>query len=622
MLKRLFQIGTIMILAAGCKSFKVDVGALSAPSSATPPIPVVVPTVNVTVGVPGISKSKSATVAFTTTAGTYAIQSTRCQLDFNPAVSCSNTFSVGKLYEGSHTIVISVSDVQGNRSDATMNWVVNLSVPTIDWVSTLPATITTNSVTLDFTTSANATNKQCSLNGTTPIGCLDTITYGGFFPGLNFVRVSATDQLGHDRERYAPFFMKPMTARTVPVAACMEITLPGLYQVTGNITGASSTNGANCINIHDTANVVFDCQGRTITAWNAIRVTSVNNFTIQNCTIRNPGLGSGAGFYGDPMLGATGSQQTIAISDSTQGNLDNNIIGEIASDVNYTVLLKNSVRVLLQNNVFNSMVHLSYSSDNILFNNEINCPRMSNSPGSGRCAGVVVLGVKSNNNKILENVIDGRVSDLAITDGGTDDGIVVFETEGNLIASNTIRNAFDLGIETYGSNKTLTVVDNTLTDVGNGGIGGRWWLGLTDSKFLRNVADGTPTIFNFRRHCGLRTGPTDSLGLLTADTGIYFENNQFESNSLTNQLAGTPAGFQIFDSVLLDQSATCGTVTAVTASDFHLSTNTFLNNDFSETLQTYFGPATSTNVIDGGGNSCTGSTSPIFCWDSFNSSGI
>lgn len=618
MLKQLIQIGTIVMLIAGCKSFKVDGSAVSLASqgSPNPPPPMIVPTVSVTLPIPLLTKTRSAAIAFTTTPGTFAIQSVRCQLDSNPQLTCNGTFSVGNLSEGDHVIVVTVVDVQGNRAQATMNWTVKLNAPTIGWTSALPTTITAFNVHVDFSTSANAASTTCTLNGANLIGCTNTISYGGFFTGLNYLTVKSQDAAGNSRERHVPWFLKPTTTRTVPVSACMDISLAGLYQVTADITGALPASGATCINIHDTANVVFDCQGHTISAWNAFRITNVNNFTIQNCMIRSSGSPAGTGVFGEPMLGVSGTQQTIAITDSAQGDLDNNVVGENISDANYTILLKSSSRVLIQNNILNAMIHLSYSSDNIVNNNQINCPRASNSPATGRCNGVVVLGVNSNSNKIIENIIDGR---------GNDNGMLVFETDGNLISNNTIRNTSNLGIETYGNNKDLTVVDNALNNLGNGGIGGRWWMSMRDSRFARNIVDGAPTIFNFRRNCGLRTTPMDSMGLLTPDTGIFFENNKFEGNVLSNQSAGVPEGFQIFDAGLFDQSAVCGTVTAPTQTDFHLTANTFTNNDFSTTTDTYFGPATTTNVLDGGGNNCFRGTSPnapIFCWDAANSGGI
>jgi hypothetical protein len=129
-----------------------------------------------------------------------------------------------------------------------------------------------------------------------------------------------------------------------------------------------------------------------------------------------------------------------------------------------------------------------------------------------------------------------------------------------------------------------------------------------DSTFEGNDISQTWSAFYFNRKYGLR-GAHDGLA---ADDGVYFTGNTFKSNVLRNNYSpGLPLGIPFETSAPTtrylgyDGQANSGE-TVPTASQFYLTNNTFVNNDFGLNGGPYFGTVTVPGaVVDQGNNTCS-----------------
>jgi hypothetical protein len=204
---------------------------------------------------------------------------------------------------------------------------------------------------------------------------------------------------------------------------------------------------------------------------------------------------------------------------------------------------------------------------------------------------------------------------------GSDDCIVLASETGDLVQGNTIKNAWDAAIEFTGLNAGITIANNTIDNVTTG-IGGWWTLGLVDSNIVSNTMTNTSTAFQFYRNDGLM--PAGALYQNSpAETGIYFSNNNFDSNKLLSQLWWNhyPAaiflgGFTNVDpdgnacnggQVCLLNYARHGAGTDPAPNQFFVSGNTFSNNTFPPgTINTmnFLEPAVPGAAIDRGNNVC------------------
>jgi hypothetical protein len=216
-------------------------------------------------------------------------------------------------------------------------------------------------------------------------------------------------------------------------------------------------------------------------------------------------------------------------------------------------------------------------------------------------------------NQIVNNTMDGESgTDGGTSAPGTDDDITLSDETSDLVESNTMKNVYDCALETWGEVASTTISKNTISNASNCGIGGWYFMSLSNSNIVGNTVNGAGQLFNFFRSLGLRPAGYKGPGS-PAETGVYFTNNNFQGNTLTNSYAGT-GGFA--SNIPFDESGQYlgynGQISsndpgevAPTPSQFHLSNNTFSGNDFGTVGQAFFGiPEVAGAVVDKGGNLC------------------
>src|SRR5690242_9409022 len=100
-------------------------------------------------------------------------------------------------------------------------------------------------------------------------------------------------------------------AASTAIASCQEITRPGSYVLTLDLTDST---GQSCVRIHDVSNVSLDCDGHSIvTSGNAaVSLDNVKNYSVQKCSLQ------------------TQWTAALSITNSTGGQVGNNIFGDSA----------------------------------------------------------------------------------------------------------------------------------------------------------------------------------------------------------------------------------------------------------------------------------------------------
>ncbi len=379
------------------------------------------------------------------------------------------------------------------------------------------------------------------------------------------------------------------------LATCQDITAPGLYVLSGNLLQTQAQ--AACLNIHDTQDVRLDCGLHTVTAGSygsAISITNVQGFTISHC-----------------MLAAPAGGFILTASSSSKGTLSGNTIGNLDSPSQY-ISFTSVNSTSLVGNTLNAGFQQYYSSGNVFRSNTATCPK------SQTCAGVLISALGSNNT-MVQNVIDGQGS--ASSDPyGADDGIVIEDESGDVLAGNTIRNTWDTGIETIGNIVDLRIKSNTIANVAYAGIGGWYFNSWRNVRVIDNTVSSAPQIFALLRICGLRPQNWDGHGA-PADTAVYFQGNLFSGNQFDGSEPGSYSAYiPIYDELnYRHETKICGDPGERRAlpSDFKLHGNVFTQNNFGHLqLAPYFSsPVKLDDIEDGGGNVCSnpGPAYPLVC---------
>jgi parallel beta-helix repeat protein len=389
----------------------------------------------------------------------------------------------------------------------------------------------------------------------------------------------------------------------IALSACTEITSPGSYLVTADLTGGA----AGCFAIHDTSQVTLDCAGHTVTTdWQAIVVERSSGVTIQNCHVQPPPGWSGLNFI-------------VQFDSSPGGTFTGNTVGNAAltRDVQLMMQVSASNGLLVQSNSFYGAYQQDYSSSTIVDGNSLTCT-------SALCAAVVSM-TYGGSNRVSNNQIDGTVpahgSQFSF---GADDGIVISEEHDDVITGNNIHNTWDCGIETGGTISNSKISWNTISNTTFCGIGGWYWMSLSNSNILRNTISGTSNAFTFFRIYGLRPANWNGQGI-AGDTGVFFTGNTFDGNTFSNGFPNSTSSYVPFQfgagTYLLGYNGATGSPSEVvpSASQFSLLNNRFSNNDFGASAPpAFFGdPAYAGGVIDGGNNVCnragTAADYPLAC---------
>jgi hypothetical protein len=221
---------------------------------------------------------------------------------------------------------------------------------------------------------------------------------------------------------------------------------------------------------------------------------------------------------------------------------------------------------------------------------------------------------RGSNNQFIGNSIDGGSDAVWSTEIGADDGIFFADENANVVKNNTIQNTFNCGLETLGVISNATIDSNTIRNTGFCGIGGWYFNSWISNIVSNNIIDSAHQMFDFLQDYGLRPANYDPAGtysghMFPADTGVYFQNNQFINNKSSDN---SNIGEMLINMSQVSAPGRNGEINP-TPSQYILTNNTFKNNDFG----TFFDPAfiPSSMIVDGGGNKCLTPTGayPITC---------
>ena len=344
------------------------------------------------------------------------------------------------------------------------------------------------------------------------------------------------------------------------IDSCRTISTAGEYSLSTDLT---NTKSEPCIKIQNVSNVTLDCQNHTITSKNEnynIYVKGSTNFKINNCKL-----------VSSVSLPSEATQHVFRVEDSKQGEVNNNTFGG-----NF-VSISGSSLVTAQKNIFTNQFNV-YKSNNVII-------RENNFSG-----GVVPLTFQGgHDNSAISNFIDGKSDGIfkgLENSVGSDDGIVINDESGDLIQGNTLQNFFDCAIENTGYMFDTKIIGNKASNAGVCFLGGWYYSSVKGISVRDNVVSNMPNLFYFFRQYALKS----------TEQYVYFQNNTFENNKLSNPKTDT--GFSMASRFVFDGSA-------VPLQNHILGNNILRNNDFTKSL----GPlrlSPKNIVTDGGGNICSG----------------
>ena len=362
--------------------------------------------------------------------------------------------------------------------------------------------------------------------------------------------------------------------KSTDVTSCMNITSSGNYVLQNDL---APTAVAPCINIHDTSNVNFDCQGKTITInyadgsqypiKTAFTVNNVTGFSLSNCVIKTG-------------LTVTQLAYPLSISNSDHGTVEGSTFLSYAS-VN---LSNTSNTQFLGNNFTRSLYMQTYGTGNLIANNTFNWSQTGLEQAN-------VWLTSTTNTTIFNNTMDGTGTGVyQKTHTGLDDNIALFKETGDNISWNTFMNTNDCAIESVYPLIGTTISHNSLKNHGYCGIGGWYYSGWKNNVFSFNTFDNVGTMFTMYRLYPLQSG----------ETNVYFTNNLFEGNVLLglNQYRGYAMDITMDHESIYDR---------IPHAAFINSNASFKDNDFDSDV---IGPSIipASMIVDLGGNRCNPST--------------
>ncbi len=370
-----------------------------------------------------------------------------------------------------------------------------------------------------------------------------------------------------------------------PIIACQEIKAPGSYILDRDIQTPVGKN--NCINIHDVSGVNLDCNWHTIGAGifnetdqdyqnlDILNLTNVTNFSVQKCHIISNIAPEQSEQYHQTV-------DPLGIRTSQHGVFTNNDFGFMVSAV------ANSTDIKFSHNRFNGIYQQNYSSSMTIENNVFAQPTRS----VKQPIPAVVISNFGTHNQIINNLIegnsDGNFNPDLNSELGADDGIVLGDESFDFISGNTILNNFDCGIETTGTITNTIIKGNVITNSGYCGIGGWYWNSWSNNIVEGNTVQDAPRLFQFNRIYGLRTG----------ENAIYFSDNKFIGNRLSNQTLNTIWGAY---STEIEMSPSINP--SIPDNLWVLRNNSFSKNDFGAKDPIILRPISM--FIDKGGNRCS-----------------
>lgn len=369
--------------------------------------------------------------------------------------------------------------------------------------------------------------------------------------GICFIALTANSS-------FAQVFLKK---KLYKINSCTTISTPGNYILSKNIINIDQKP---CISIKNTKNVTLSCNSNTIFSKNenqGLYIENVSNFEVNNCKLVSESL--------VPVEVST--QNMLQIESSKWGELKNITLGGNFNN------FRNSSFITLRDSVVKSQLNV-YRSNNITLKNN----SFSNTSDN-------ITLQEGYNNSIISNNIDGQsdgVFNGVNNSIGADDGIVIKDEKGDLIKDNDIKNFFDCAVENIGYMFNTKIVDNKVTNTGVCFLGGWYSSSVKDVLVKNNVVNNSPNLFYFSRIYPLKQN----------EKKVYFQNNIFEKNKLTNPKLNT--SYSVGSRFVFTESD-------VLMKDYIFGNNILKNNDFTKnTNKIYVFPK---GIIqDGGGNICSG----------------
>jgi hypothetical protein len=346
---------------------------------------------------------------------------------------------------------------------------------------------------------------------------------------------------------------------SINVGSCSNITAPGSYLVTGNLTAAGSSN---CVSINNASNVSLDCQNHSLsggTNANALAIVNSSGVTAKNCVLDLPS-----------------GRIPLQIQSSSNSSVSGSTMGSQTPDSTTVASVNDSSSINLVSNVVAGSISVNFSTMTSVRQNNVTCRAYA-------FTGITLQG--GSHNTASGNTIIGSAL--------CDDGIVLGNLSGmasedyDNIIDNHISGNWDAGIETLGLIRNTHFDNNIMTNNPYLGIGGWFGMGFDNSTFVGNTIDSSSLAFDFN--------PSSHFGAYTA---FYFRNNVFAYNTVTNP---TSSGGDIVMGPSVSSSE-------VNNAPIYEGNNVFTGNSWGATYCppnfVDYNSTLATNVTDGGNNVC------------------
>lgn len=419
-------------------------------------------------------------------------------------------------------------------------------------------------------------------------------TFKDISSGIKTLFVEFTDNLKNLATKSAQIKLVTQTPSPSPstpplsheISSCGAITESGNYTISPNFL---LSNAYSCITIKDVNDVTIDCNNNNINLdfgdsnSNFIVGQNVKNLTIKSCNFKQKYVGTKDNPQDNPNK-VEMILKTIFVDKGESISITNN------SFTKASVAVENSNKLIVKDNTITGSISIGSVNNGLIEKNTV-----TNSNASRECAALI------NSSGGTNNIIRGNTTDGLIGADGRlycDDGIFLTNETGALVEDNTMKNNWDVGLETMGYVKNSKIVNNITTNTRLGGIGGWYHNSLSGNEFSGNKVYESRMLFYF-----FRSNQLDNEGFYKQDS-VDFKDNKFSNNKLINSQKSTAvASFiamdaeNITDTVRNDQ-------TKITLDKVHASNNSFINNDFGiNNSAPLLVPVNS--IIDGGGNICS-----------------
>ncbi|MBL8916117.1 MAG: OmpA family protein [Archangium sp.] len=145
---------------------------------------------------PALTSSSTASFAFTSPEAGALFE---CSLDGAAFTTCTSPQSLSGLADGAHTYRVRAVDALGNAdpTPASFTWTVDTTAPDTTIVTGPPASTSSQSATLTFTSSEAGSTFECSLDGAAFSACTSPLVVNGLAEGAHTVRVRSIDAAGN-----------------------------------------------------------------------------------------------------------------------------------------------------------------------------------------------------------------------------------------------------------------------------------------------------------------------------------------------------------------------------------------------------------------------------------------